>query len=630
MFSFLAISLTIFHLYTASYGILQSQVQGAVHLGTGLGLIFILYPIKKGLQHKQKGVPWYDVILAFLALFVGYYFAYFVNEITVRIPRNDATSLDLLVAVLGVFLVLEATRRCVGLPIVVIASVFITYALLGPHMPVLDHRGFAWDNLALRLYFSTSAIFGTPIQVSSKFIFLFLLFGVVLIKTGIGKFFNDLAFALAGRYTGGTAKAAVAASALQGTVSGSSVANTVSSGSFTIPLMKKSGFKPEFSAAAEASASTGGQLMPPIMGAAAFLLAEYAGVPYSQVMLAALIPALLYFSGVFMGVHFESKKLGIKGLPKSELPKLKEIIFSRGYMILPLILIFTTLLIGFTPIRAALIGIGSAFILSFIKKETRLSIIDIFETLERGARVALPVIAACASAGIVAGIVVITGLGGKLASGIISMSGGILILTLVFTMLACILLGMGLPTTANYVVTASIAAPALVNHPEFAIPVLAAHMFVFYFGIVADITPPVCLAAYAGSGIAQSNPFHSGVTAVKLAIAAYIIPFIFIYNPMLILIDFTYPLLAISVLTAMLGMFGISSAMMGYFIRHSYLWERLVLFAAGIMLISPNILVDLSGVILIIGIWLIQKRREDENLKDDKLTNELTERPQHL
>ncbi|GGK35831.1 C4-dicarboxylate ABC transporter [Caldalkalibacillus thermarum] len=611
--SFLAISLTLFHLYTASFGILRSQMQGAIHLGTALGLIFLLYPAKKGLQHKQKGVPWYDVILAFTALFVGYYFAFFLSELTVRIPRGNATELDIIVATLGVVLVLEATRRCVGLPIVIIATLFIIYALFGQQMPFFPHRGFTWENLATRLYFSTEAIFGTPIQVSSKFIFLFLFFGVLLIKTGIGQFFNDLAFALTGRFTGGTAKAAVAASALQGTVTGSSVANTVSSGSFTIPLMKKSGFKPEFAAAAEASASTGGQLMPPIMGAAAFLLAEYTRTPYSQVMLAALIPALLYFSGVFMGVHFESKKLGIKGLPKEKLPDIKEVVLRRGYMILPLVLIFSTLLMGFSPIRAALVGITTAFVLSFFRKETRFSFKDILETLEQGARVALPVIAACATAGIIAGIVVITGLGGKLAGGIINLSGGILLLTLVYTMLACILLGMGLPTTANYVVTASIAAPAIVTHPEFAVPVLAAHMFVFYFGIVADITPPVCLAAYAGSGIARSNPFMTGVTAVKLAVAAYIIPYIFVFNPQLILIDYTPLSLAIAVITALLGMVGISSSVMGFFIRHSRLWERIVLFTGGLLLISPNKLVDLAGLALLALIWFIQKQRPDDS-----------------
>lgn len=611
--TFLAVALTLFHLYTASFGILRSQTQGAIHLGTGLGLIFLLYPIKKGWQRKQRSVPWYDVILAFLALFAGYYFALFLDELTVRIPRGNATDLDMIVATIGVLLVLEATRRSVGLPIVIIAILFMLYALFGQQMPVFAHRGFEWDNLVLRLYFSTEAIFGTPIQVSSKFIFLFLFFGVLLIKSGIGQFFNDLAFALTGRFTGGTAKGAVVASSLEGTVTGSSVANVVGSGAFTIPMMKKSGFKPEFAAAAEASASTGGQIMPPVMGAAAFLLAEYTRIPYGQVMLAALIPALLYFTGVFMGVHFEAKRMGIMGLPQNLLPKLKEVLLSRGYMILPLVLIFTTLSVGFSPIRAALIGIVTAFMVSFFRKETRFNLRTLLDTLEQGARVALPVIAACATAGIIAGIVVITGLGGKLAGGIINLSGGVLLLTLIFTMLACLLLGMGLPTTANYVVTASIAAPAIINHPELAVPALAAHLFVFYFGIAADITPPVCLAAYAGAGIARANPFMTGITAVKLAIAAYIVPYMFVLNPELILIDFTLLTLIFVVFKAVISMLGISSALMGYLVRRAFLWERLILLIGGLMMISPNIWLNLAGLILIGLVWLIQRKRPEDH-----------------
>ncbi|MFS8631408.1 MAG: TRAP transporter fused permease subunit, partial [Bacillales bacterium] len=361
---------------------------------------------------------------------------------------------------------------------------------------------FSWDSLVTDLYLTTKGIFSTPIQVSSTFIFLFLLLGVVINRTGVGKFFNDLAFALTGRYTGGQAKAAVVASAMEGMVSGSSVANTVGSGAFTIPMMKKAGYKPEFAAAVEASASTGGQIMPPIMGAAAFIMASYTNTPYSQIMLAAIIPALLYFLGVFLAIHFESKKMGIIGLPKERLPRIKKIILERGYLLLPLIIIFYTLLTGRTPMRAALAAIVTAFLVSLIRKETRLKLKDMIEVLEEGARTALPVIAACASAGIIVGVVVQTGLGGRIANGIIVLGGGILLLTLFFTMIACLILGMGLPTTANYIVTASLAAPALIL--GFDVPVLAAHMFVFYFGIVADITPPVALAAYAGAGLARA------------------------------------------------------------------------------------------------------------------------------
>jgi TRAP transporter 4TM/12TM fusion protein len=610
--TFMAIALTSFHLYTAYFGAYEARIQGPIHLGMGLGLIFLLYPIKKGLHKRQKGIPWYDIVLAFVGLGVGFYNVIFYEQLVTERIVFGYNTYDYIVATLGLLLVLEATRRCVGLPIVIVCSVAILYSLYGNLIPtnLLAHRGFSWGTLTTDLYLTTKGIYSTPIQVSSTFIFLFLFFGVMLIRTGIGQFFNDLAFALTGRFTGGQAKAAVTASALQGMVSGSSVANTVGSGSFTIPMMKKAGYKPEFAAAVEASASTGGQIMPPIMGAAAFIMATYTEVPYSQIMLAAMIPAILYFTGVFLGTHFESKKLGIIGVAKNKLPNLKNLMIKRGYLLLPIIIIFYTLLSGKTPMRAALLGIAVSFLVSMFRKDTRLSITGILQALEQGARVALPVIAACASAGIIVGVVVQTGLGGRIADAIIALGAGNLLLTLFFTMIASIILGMGLPTTANYVVTATMAAPALVLGLD--MPVLAAHMFVFYFGIVADITPPVCLAAYAGAGLARANPFMSGVTAVKLAAAAYIIPYVFVMNPQLLLIDYEPLSLTISVITAIVGMVGISSAMMGYLVRTAYSWERVVLFLAGLMLITPNIYLSLVGITMIGLIVLIQSRRPED------------------
>ncbi|NIK12980.1 TRAP transporter permease [Alkalibacillus almallahensis] len=605
--TFLAIYLTIFHLYTGYYGTLQSQIQGAVHVGTALGIIYLLYPAKKGLH--DRGVPWYDVILAFTAIFVGYYKIMFFDKILdARIHGYEM--LDVIVAVVGVLLLLEATRRAVGVPIVVVAGIVILYALYGNIIPtdVLSHTGFTFEKVMTDLWYRENAIFGIPVQVSAKFIFLFLLFGVILVHSGIGQFFNDLAFALTGRFTGGTAKAAVSASALQGMVSGSSIANTVSSGSFTIPMMKKAKFRPEFAAAAEASASTGGQLMPPIMGAAAFIMIEYTGTDYGTIMMAALIPAMLYFSGIFMGAHYEAKKAGIFGAAKETLPSALNLLKTKGLMLLPLITIITTLFIGYTPQRAALIGILTAFVVSMLSKESRMSIKKIFYVLEQGARTALPVIAAVGTAGIIAGVVGMTGLGGKVAAAIITLSNDIQLLALIFTMIACIILGMGLPTTANYVVTATIAAPALIN--GFGVEVLAAHLFVFYFGIVADITPPVCLAAYAGSGIAKSNPFKSGLTAVKLAIAAFIIPYIFVYNPILVQAgDHSIMALILAVITALVGMMGVSSSVMGYFQREARAWERLALLTAGLMLITPNLYIDIAGVVIIGLVWYAQTKR---------------------
>ena len=614
--TFLGVALTLFHLYTGYFGTLPTQKQGAIHLGTALGIVFLLYPAKKEWMRTQKTVPWYDLILAATAMYVTYHKIFFFDTI-LQSRISGYSAIDVAISIIGILLVLEATRRTVGVPIVIVASVAILYAIFGKYIPtqILSHPGFSIDRIGPNLWFQESGVFGTPIQISAKFIYLFLFFGVILVHTPIGKFFNDIAFALTGRFTGGTAKAAVVASALQGTVSGSSVGNTVASGSFTIPMMKKAGFTPEFSGATEAAASTGGQIMPPMMGAAAFIMMEYLGVSYATIMLAALVPAILYFTGIFIGTHFEAKRLKIFGLPKDKLPIFKDLMFRNGYMLIPLFVIIGTIMIGFTPQRAALFGILSAFAVSYVRKESRMNLREVVNILEQGARVALPVISAVATAGIIAGVVSITGLGSKFAAGIIALSNGHLILALFFTMIACIVLGMGLPTTANYVVTATIAAPALIN--DFMVAPLAAHMFVFYFGIVADITPPVCLAAYAGAGIAKGNPFKTGVTAVKLAIAAFIIPYVFIYNPILVLVDVTPLALLLAFSTAILGMVGVSSAVIGYFVRTSRIWERIVLFGAGLMLIVPELLTSGIGLVLLVGIWYLQTRRADEDKDED-------------
>ena len=609
--TFLGVGLTIFHIYSGYFGTLPSQKQGAIHLGTALGLIFLLYPAKKGWQHKQHNVPWYDVVLAFTAMYVTYHkIIFFDSIIQSRITGYSLT--DTIISIIAILLLLEATRRTVGLPIVIVASVMIAYALFGNYIPtqILSHPGFSFDRVTTNLWYQESGVFGTPLQISSKFIYLFLFFGVMLIHTRIGKFFNDLALALTGRFTGGTAKTAVIASSLQGMVSGSSVGNTVASGSFTIPMMKNSGFKPEFAAGTEASASTGGQIMPPVMGAAAFIMMEYLGVSYGTIMAAAIVPAVLYFTGIFIGTHFEAKKLGILGLPKEQLPVLREQMLRYGYMLLPLFVIIGTVMIGYTPQRAAIYGIIAAYLVSLVRKESRMSLKKTIYVLEQGARVALPVIAAVATAGIIAGVVSITGLGAKFAAGIIALSAGKLFLALFFTMIACLILGMGLPTTANYVVTATIAAPALIN--GFDVAPIAVHMFVFYFGIVADITPPVCLAAYAGAGIARANPFMSGVIAVKLAIAAFIVPYIFVYDPILVLVDAKAFPLIISIVTAVLGMIGVSSAMIGYFRTNSYYWERILLFIGGIMLIMPENITNIVGLVIYAIVWFFQRKREDD------------------
>ena len=591
----LSIALTLFHLYTGVFGSRPSLIQGAIHLGGATSIIFLLYPINRRVS-LTDGVPWYDAVLAILSLGANLYIVVEYRHLTSNLVQiMGFREVDYIVAALGILLVLEATRRCVGLPIVIIASLAIAYSIFV--------YGMSWQNYAVGTFFTArSGVFGTPIQVSSTFIFLFLLFAVVLIRTNIGAFFNDLAFRVAGRFTGGPAKAAVAASGLQGMISGSSVANTVASGSFTIPIMKKAGFKPHVAGATEATASTGGQFMPPIMGAAAFIMAEYTGVPYAEIIVIAIIPALLYFLGVMLSVHFDAKRNGLGGLPASMLPSWTSLA-KRADLIIPLVIIVWMMLDGFSPARAALWGIGAAFVLSFLRKSTRLGFVGIVKMLEAGARTALPVIAACATAGIVAGTVTSTGLGSRLGGSIIDIAQGSFLLVLLMTMIVCVILGMGLPTTANYVVTATIAAPILINN--FEVPVIAAHMFVFFFGILADITPPVCLAAYAGAGIAGANPMRTGVTAVKLAIAAFLIPFVFVVEPSLLL-QGTITELIPALATLVLGMMVIAAGLAGYFFGRTSALERALLLIGGVLMVYPHVVVSLAGLVLAVIAVVLQ------------------------
>ncbi|WP_300343715.1 TRAP transporter permease [Nesterenkonia sp.] len=612
----LSAAFTVYHLYFALDRIFSGWMHGALHLAGATALVFFLYPASKRLLTAQptgvrwkdllighhRGVPWYDTLLGCAGLFCNLYIFFRYEYLQSNaVAILGYSTMDMVVAVVGTLLVLEATRRCVGIPIVIIAGLAILYGILGNHSPIFSHRGNSFEGFAADIFLSTRGVFGTPLQVSANFIFLFLFFAVVLLRTNIGQFFNDLAFRAAGKYTGGPAKAAVGASALQGMVSGSSVANTVASGSFTIPIMKKAGFKPHISAATEATASTGGQLMPPIMGAAAFIMAQNVpGIEYNDLIVIAIIPALLYFLGAFLSVHFEAKRNEIRGLPVEELPSWKSLLV-RIDLVLPLVIIVSTLLSGLTPTTAALYGIGTAFVLSFLRASTRLGPRGILDMFIAGARTALPVIMACACAGIVAGTVTTTGLGGQLGRGLVDLAGGNFLVVLVMVMIACIVLGMGLPTTANYVVTATVAAPILYNN--FDVPLIAAHLFVFFFGILADITPPVCLAAYAGAGIANANPMAAGVAALKIAFAGFLIPYVFILQPALLLQGTTGELL-ISLVTVIIGMVALASGLAGYLIARAGWIERLLLILGGLMLIYPDIRVSAAGMVAM-GVGLV-------------------------
>ncbi|MEY9866928.1 TRAP transporter 4TM/12TM fusion protein [Peribacillus sp. B2I2] len=601
-FGLLAFSL--FQLYTAIFGVFTAQIQRTIHLGFALSLIFLLFPANR--KKRQKGkfqIAWYDVILAILSIGVGAYWPLFFEDIVMNVGRLGA--LDFAVGLMAILLVLEATRRAVGLPIMVIAILFVFYGIFGQYMPgFLAHRGLTLERLVQTMFFSTEGILGTPLAVSSTFIFLFLLFGSFLVRTGVGQYFNDLSTAIAGRRIGGPAKVAIFSSALQGTISGSSVANVVTSGAFTIPMMKNLGYKKEFAGAVEAAASTGGQLMPPIMGAAAFLMVEFIGngITYWDIAKAAAIPAILYFSGIWIMTHFEAKRLGLRGLTKEEMPSKKEV-FGKFYLLIPIIAIIILLMLNITVTHAALYSILISVLVGFINKDVRMKFIDIIYALVDGARTALAVAAATAAAGIIVGIVTKTGLGLKLANGLIDLSGGYLIPTLMLTMVAALILGMGSPTTANYVITSTIAAPAIIL---LGVPDLSAHLFVFYFGIIADITPPVALAAFAAAGVAGGEPIKTGIESSKLAIAAFIIPYIFVLSPQMLMIDTTWMEVVWVVLTAMSGMIAIGAGVIGYWMRGMHWLERVLAIIVGLLLIYPETISDIVGVSAFIVLLALQ------------------------
>lgn len=623
------LAFSLFQLYTAIFGQFPAQIQRTIHLGFGLTLIFLLFPArKKAPKHK---IAWFDYLLALLSMGVGSYWSMNYTELVNR--NGSITQMDFIVGLIAVLLVLEAARRAVGLPITIIAACFLIYAYYGPYFPAfMAHRGQDLESIVNLMYFTTDGIFGTPISVSATFIFVFLLFGAFLVKTGVGQYFNDLAVSLAGKLIGGPAKVAVFSSALQGTISGSSVANVVTSGSYTIPMMKKLGYRKEFAGAVEAAASTGGQLMPPIMGAAAFLMVEFIGrgITYWDIAKAAAIPALLYFTGIWIMTHFEAKRVGLKGLRDDQMPNRKEV-FKKIYLLLPIIAIIVLMLTGTPVMHAALYGIIISIGVAMFNKDTRLKPMDVIGALVEGARTALGVVAATACAGIIVGVVVKTGLGLSLANSLVALAGGSIILTLIFVMIASLILGMGAPTTANYVITSTIAAPAIVallspNTPQELVPLvvlLSAHFFVFYFGIIADITPPVALAAFAASGISGGDPIKTGVNSAKLAIAAFIIPYMIVFSPSLLMIDTTVPQIIWVVFTAITGMVAIGSGVIGYWYRKLYWFERIIVLVAGLLLIYPEKFSDWVGLGIFIVMFVIQVLSHKKGSHNDH-TNDKT------
>ncbi|MDR0896440.1 MAG: TRAP transporter permease [Oscillospiraceae bacterium] len=641
--SCILILFSLIQLYS-TWRIIPSTHMRPLHLGFVMMMAYFLYPAQR--KAPKNRLPWYDIVLGLLSMALCLYPVIFFETIArqITVPPEQ-----IIIGGLCILLLMEACRRVVGLPIVIIACGFILIGLFGQSMPgFLGNRGFTVRNTIRHLFYTQEGVFGTPLGASSTFIFLFILFGSFLEKTGVGEFFIDLSNAIAGHKRGGPAKVAILTSALEGTVSGSSVANTVGSGSFTIPMMKKLGYRPEFAAAVEASASTGGQIMPPVMGAAAFLMAESVGVPYSLIVKAAIIPALLYFAGIYIITDIEAKKQGLKGLDRDKLPKLKKIVIERGHLILPLVAIVWILTAGFTPSIAALSGIACAIFGSYVRTGVEMLFLLIkgakagelkacmqrsggirprafIEALEGGARSILGVALACGVAGIIAGMITLTGIGMKMGTGLTSLANGNILLLLIFTMFASILLGMGVPTTANYLITSTIMAPVVARALADALPgvygalsaagyggqlaVLPAHLFTFYFGIVADITPPVALAAMAGAAIAKSNPLKTGVEATRLAIAAFLIPFMFVFNPAMLMLNAPWYQVVQIAVTAMIGMTGIGMALEKFWTVKLTVIEQIIALAGGLMLIDPGLLTDAIGIVLVGAVYLWQRHR---------------------
>ncbi len=591
-----ALAMSAFHLYTAQFGLFSAMVQRPIHLLFACMLVMLVFPARRSLGTGEY--PWYWrlldwLLIAALAAALLHIVATY-KELVAR--GGEATDLDLWLGGLLIVLVLETTRRVMGPALPIITIVALAYTLWGHYIPGLwGHRWIDLEQVISYQYLTTEGLFTIPLGVSASFIFVFILFGAFLVASGTGEFFIQFANALAGHLKGGPAKVAVLSSASFGSISGSAVANVVSTGSFTIPLMKKIGYRPVFAGAIESVASTGGQFMPPVMGAAAFIIADMLGVTYLEVCKAALIPAVLYFVALLYMVHLEALRLGLRGLNRSELPHLGTTLKEGGHLLLPAVVLVIFLVMGYSPMKSGLWALGAVVVVSWLKPRTRMGPRAILAALEKGAKGCLEVALACACAGIVIGCVTQSGLGLKFSSLVIQASGGSLFLSLLFVMLASLVLGMGLTTSAAYILTIILAGPVLV---DLGVKPLAAHMFVFYYACLSCITPPVALAAFAAAGVAGSKPFPTGFESMRLAIIAYLVPFIFVYHPVLIWQGSWWAIL-LSFISAMLGCVAIGSALMGFLETRLAIWLRLVLVASAALLIHPDYRTDLVGAVIL-------------------------------
>ncbi len=599
----IGIAMSVYHLYAGYFGAPEALLHRSIHLLFTLLLIFFLNPFSS--EAWAKKYRWTDGICILLTIAsIGYLFINYEYVVT-RYPYVHPLSMgDMFFGIILTLLLIEGSRRAIGPALPITAGVFLIYAYIGPYLPRLfRHTGFTTEAILDQLYLTTEGIFGMPLGVSATYVILFIIFGTFLEKSGTGQLFMDFASAITGRTRGGPGKISCISSALFGTISGSAVANVMVDGWLTIPLMKRTGFKPPFACAVEATASTGGQIMPPVMGAAAFVMAEFLGIPYITICLYAMIPALLYYLSLFMSIHFMAGKMGLKGIPKEELPSLKKVLITRGHMFIPLGIIVYMMTAGYTPMYACIYSTIAVVILSFLRKETRMGFWTIIKALEESAKNTLGVASACACAGIVIGVINLTGLGLKFTGLVLSIAGESLIPALILTMVAGIILGMGMPTTPAYIVQAALLIPALI---KLGVLNVAAHMFVFYFSTISAITPPVAMAVYAAAGIGGAKLWPTGIWAMRIAATGFVVPFMFVYGPSLLFIGSAFDITT-SAISASFGVVALAAGMMGWLVKEVKPWERIVLIIAAVLLIKPGLYTDAVGYLLLLLIYIRQK-----------------------
>ncbi|WP_085993046.1 TRAP transporter permease [Oceanobacillus senegalensis] len=597
--SLLAIGLSVFHIYTAGFGTLSSWQQRSVHVLWAVLLIFFLFPFRKG---KEFGII--DILIVLITIVTAGYMMF--NAEGIQSRQGNIGSNDVIFGTIFIALILEATRRTNGILMAFIGVFFLTYILFGQYFPgALAHPGIRYEKMIDHMFSGTLGIFSEPIYVSSTVLILFVIFGSFLMRSGGGQFFTDFAFGFFGNKTGGPALSAVGSSALVATITGNGAANAAITGSFTIPLMKKLGYSKRFSAAVEAVASQGGQIMPPIMGASVFIMAETLGIPYIQLALYALIPATIYFFVAGMVVYFHAKRMEMIGIPKEQLPSVRKVLLKQGYLFLSLLIIIGLMVYGFSPMKAGFYAILAAIALSWIRKATRMNFLDILAALEDGARSALSVIAACATAGIIVGAVSLTGLGITFSRFVIDLAGGNLLLLLILVAAASIIMGMGMPTVSAYVILAVLGAPALI---QLGVNEVAAHMFVFYFGVLSGLTPPVAITAYTTAGIAGSDPLRTAVYAIKIGLGGFFVPFIFAYNPVLVMQGGNTTEMVIAIASAFLSCVFLAGALEDYFLGQLGLVKRILMLISAILLITPGLYGDLIGLVLVIALIIWQKK----------------------